>query len=109
MVRRRSNLVSALMIEFLLRRLEADKEEEYFGEPRGDVVKFSRMMVDAGADLVLGHGPHVVRAMEYYKERLIAYSLGNFATWFGISVAGVKGYAPMLSATLDDEGRLLAA
>ena len=32
MVRRRSNLVSALMIEFLLRRLEADKEEEYFGE-----------------------------------------------------------------------------
>ena len=66
-------------------------EEEYYGEPRGDVVKFSRMMVDAGADLILGHGPHVVRAMERYKDRLIAYSLGNFATYYGISVDGVKG------------------
>ncbi len=80
-------------------------EEEYFGEPRGDVVKFSRMMVDAGADLVLGHGPHVVRAMEYYKERLIAYSLGNFATYYGISVEGNRGIAPILMATLDREGR----
>ncbi|MDX1434250.1 MAG: CapA family protein, partial [Gammaproteobacteria bacterium] len=41
-------------------------EEEYFGEPRGDVVMFARMAVDAGADLVIGHGPHVVRAMEVY-------------------------------------------
>lgn len=83
-------------------------EEEYFGEPRGDVVKFSRMMVDAGADLVLGHGPHVVRAMEYYKERLIAYSLGNFATYYGISVEGNRGIAPILVATLDREGRFIA-
>ena len=82
-------------------------EEEYFGEPRGDVVKFSRMMVDAGADLVLGHGPHVVRAMEYYKERLIAYSLGNFATYYGISVEGNRGIAPILVATLDREGRFV--
>lgn len=79
-------------------------EEEYFGEPRGDVVKFSRMMVDAGADLVLGHGPHVVRAVERYNNRLIAYSLGNFATYYGISVAGIKGIAPILIATLDGEG-----
>ena len=82
-------------------------EEEYFGEPRGDVVKFSRMMVDAGADLVLGHGPHVVRAMEYYKERLIAYSLGNFATYYGISVEGNRGIAPILVTTLDREGRFV--
>lgn len=82
-------------------------EEEYFGEPRGDVVKFSRMMVDAGADLVLGHGPHVVRAMEYYKERLIAYSLGNFATYYGISVEGNRGIAPILVTTLDREGRFI--
>ena len=82
-------------------------EEEYYGEPRGDVVKFSRMMVDAGADLVLGHGPHVVRAMERYKDRLIAYSLGNFATYYGISVDGTKGVAPILVVTIDETGKFI--
>lgn len=82
-------------------------EEEYFGEPRGDVVVFARGMVDAGADLVIGHGPHVVRALERYKDRLIAYSLGNFATYYGISVDGVKGVAPILITTLDGEGRFV--
>ncbi len=82
-------------------------EEEYFGEPRGDVVMFARMAVDAGADLVIGHGPHVVRAMENYKGRLIAYSLGNFATYYGISVAGIKGIAPILIATLDGAGEFV--
>ncbi len=79
-------------------------DEEYYGEPRGDVVWFARGVVDAGADLVIGHGPHVVRGMERYKGRLIAYSLGNFATYYGISVAGIKGIAPILTATLDGEG-----
>ena len=82
-------------------------EEEYYGEPRGDVVRFARMVVDAGADLVLGHGPHVVRAMERYNDRLIAYSLGNFATNLGISVDGIKGVAPILLSTLDGEGRFI--
>ena len=82
-------------------------EEEYYGEPRGDVVRFARMVVDAGADLVIGHGPHVVRAMERYNDRLIAYSLGNFATYYGISVTGIKGIAPILIATLDEEGRFV--
>jgi hypothetical protein len=79
-----------------------------YGEPRGDVVKFSRAMIDAGADLVLGHGPHVPRAMELYKDRLIAYSLGNFATYYGISVTGVKGYAPVLVTELDGNGRFVS-
>jgi len=83
------------------------REEEYYGEPRGDVVWFSRGAVDAGADLVIGHGPHVVRGMERYKDRLIAYSLGNFATYYGISVAGVKGIAPILTVTLDGRGVFL--
>ena len=82
-------------------------EEEYYGEPRGDVVVFARRMVDAGADLLIGHGPHVVRASELYKDRLIAYSLGNFATYYGISVAGIKGIAPILTVTLDGEGRFI--
>ena len=44
-----------------------------------------------GPTSFIGHGPHVVRGMERYKDRLIAYSLGNFATYYGISVAGIKG------------------
>ena len=82
-------------------------EEEHFGEPRGDVVRFGHLAVDAGADLVFGHGPHVARAMELYKDRLIAYSLGNFATYYGISVEGNKGIAPVLDATLDYQGRFI--
>lgn len=82
-------------------------EEEYYGEPRGDVVWFARGVVDAGADLVVGHGPHVVRAMERYKGRLIAYSLGNFATYYGISVSGLKGVAPILTTTLDGNGEFV--
>jgi poly-gamma-glutamate capsule biosynthesis protein CapA/YwtB (metallophosphatase superfamily) len=84
-------------------------EEEYYGEPRGDVVWFARGVVDAGADLVIGHGPHVVRGMERYKDRLIAYSLGNFATYYGISVAGIKGIAPILTVTLDGDGKFIEA
>jgi poly-gamma-glutamate capsule biosynthesis protein CapA/YwtB (metallophosphatase superfamily) len=82
-------------------------EEEYYREPRGDVVRFARLAVDAGADLVLGHGPHVVRAMEIYKDRLISYSLGNFATYYGISVDGNRGIAPILHSTLDQDGRFI--
>lgn len=82
-------------------------EETYFGEPRGDVVLFARRMIDAGADLVVGHGPHVVRAMERRNDRLIAYSLGNFATYYGISVDGLKGIAPVLLTTLDGNGRFI--
>ena len=82
-------------------------EEEYYGEPRGDVVRFARLVVDAGADFVFGHGPHVVRGAERYDDRLVAYSLGNFATYYGISVAGIKGVAPILIVTLDGEGRFI--
>ncbi|MEM8983118.1 MAG: CapA family protein [Pseudomonadota bacterium] len=80
-------------------------EETYYNEPRGDVVRFARSVIDAGADLVLGHGPHVVRGMELYRDRLIAYSLGNFATYYGISVAGLKGIAPILGVTVSGDGR----
>ncbi len=81
--------------------------EYAYGEKRGDVVNFSRAMVDAGADLVIGHGPHIPRALEVYNHRVIAYSLGNFATYYGISVAGSKGFAPMLRVRLDGTGRFV--
>ncbi len=81
--------------------------EYYYREDRGDVVEFARSVVEAGADIVLGHGPHVPRAVEIYRGRLIAYSLGNFATYYGISVAQTKGLAPLLMATLDESGRFV--
>jgi poly-gamma-glutamate capsule biosynthesis protein CapA/YwtB (metallophosphatase superfamily) len=81
--------------------------EIFAGEDRGNVVEFAHAMIDAGADIVLGHGPHVVRPMEIYKDRLVAYSLGNFATYYGISVEGIRGIAPILLVTLDDEGRFV--
>jgi poly-gamma-glutamate capsule biosynthesis protein CapA/YwtB (metallophosphatase superfamily) len=82
--------------------------EIFAGEDRGNVVEFAHSMIDAGADLVIGHGPHVVRPMELYRDRLIAYSLGNFATYYGISVEGIRGIAPILLCTLDDEGRFVS-
>ncbi len=82
-------------------------EEWHYGEPRGDMVRFGRLAVDSGADLVFGHGPHVVRGAELYKDRLIAYSLGNFATYYGISVDGLRGIAPILEAELDYQGRFI--
>ena len=82
-------------------------KEFYHGEDRGDSVQFARAVIDSGADLVVGHGPHVPRALEYYKRRLIAYSLGNFCTFWGISVNEAKGLAPILKVELDDRGRFL--
>ncbi len=83
-------------------------EETYYGENRGNVVEFSHEMIDAGADLVIGHGPHVPRAAEIYKGRLIAYSLGNFATYYGISISDNKGLAPILVATVDGNGQFIS-
>ena len=82
--------------------------QRYLGENRGDVRAFAHAMVDAGADLVFGQGPHVVRGMELRHGHLIAYSLGNFITYGGISVRGVEGWSVVLSVTLDAQGRLVA-
>jgi len=56
---------------------------------------------------VLGTGPHVGRAMEVYKDRFIAYSLGNFCTYKSISVEGVCGVAPLLKLYVNNKGEFL--
>ncbi|UCC14086.1 MAG: CapA family protein [Gammaproteobacteria bacterium] len=81
--------------------------ETYRGENRGDVALFARTAVEAGADLVVGHGPHVPRGIEIHEDRLIAYSLGNFATYYGIRVTGNNGLAPLLVAELDADGSFI--
>lgn len=79
--------------------------EKYLGEQRGDVERFAHTAIDAGADVVYGHGPHVTRAVELYKDRFIIYSLGNFCTPFRMSITGTKGYAPVVTVDVDSEGR----
>jgi hypothetical protein len=78
-----------------------DRTETFLGENRGQVLRFSRAMIDAGADLVLGHGPHVLRAMELYKGKLIAYSLGNFLTYGYFNLKGPNGLSAILKIRLD--------
>lgn len=79
--------------------------ETFYGEDRGDLRVFTHAVIDAGADLVLGHGPHVLRAMEIYKSRLIAYSLGNFATYGRFNLSGPQGLGAVLEVNLGRDGR----
>lgn len=83
------------------------KDEIFMGYNRGNVYEFSHRMIDAGADVIFGHGPHVTRAVEIYKERFIAYSMGNYCTYSNISVAGVCGVAPIVKLWLDKTGKYL--
>src|SRR5262245_36970183 len=79
---------------------------EYFlGENRGNVYAFSHAVVEAGADLVVGHGPHVLRGMEWYKGRLIAYSLGNFLGYGVFALGGPLSVSGILRVTLAGDGR----
>ena len=84
------------------------KMESFLGAKRGNVHAFTHMAIDAGADIVLGNGPHVSRALEKYKGRLIAYSLGNFCTYKSVSVAGVCGMAPLLKVKLNRKGEFIS-
>ena len=79
-------------------------EERYVGEDRGNAEAFAHMAVDAGADLVLGSGPHVLRGMEVYHRRLIAYSLGNFAGYHNFGVDGALGDSAVLHVRLTAKG-----
>lgn len=84
------------------------RTELFFGESRGNLPLFSRTVIDAGADLVLGHGPHVLRGMEIYKDRLIAYSLGNFATYGWFKLAGPTAETMVLEVKIDAEGKFMS-
>jgi hypothetical protein len=79
-----------------------DSVEFYLEENRGNVIAFSHAVIDAGADIVIGHGPHVLRAMEIYKNKLIAYSLGNFLTYGNMNVSGINGVNIILEVSLDN-------
>jgi len=81
--------------------------ELFLGENRGNLRQFAHAVIDAGAALVIGHGPHVVRGMEIYRGHLIAYSLGNFATYGSFNLSGPQGLSLILQARLAADGRFL--
>jgi hypothetical protein len=78
--------------------------ETYLGEPRGNPLLFAHAVVAAGADVVLGSGPHVLRGMEWYRGRLIAFSLGNFIGYRALSTVGPLGVSAVLHVRLTDSG-----
>lgn len=81
-------------------------DEQFMGENRGNTVAFSRAMIDAGADLVVGHGPHVLRAAECYQGRPIVYSLGNFVGVGGLSAKNFAAVSALLEVTVAVDGTL---
>ena len=82
--------------------------EYYLGEARGDSRAFGHAVVDAGADLVVGHGPHVLRGIEWYRGRLIAHSLGNFSGHHNFLLDGALSSSAILRVRLDRHGGFLS-
>ena len=83
-------------------------DELFLGENRGNVYRIARLAIDAGADLVLGHGPHVTRAIDYYKGRFITYSMGNFCTYGRFNLSGVSGIAPIFKINVKRDGSFIS-
>jgi hypothetical protein len=84
------------------------QDEIYEGENRGNPEAFAHMAIDAGADLIVGYSPHVLRAMQVYHRRLIAYSLGNFAGYHNFTTEGALGVSGILHVKLAADGRFLS-
>ena len=78
-----------------------DTTERFYGENRGNLVQFSHTAIDAGADIIIGHGPHVLRGIDLYKNKLICYSLGNFLTYGNVSLKKEKGKGAIMDIYLD--------
>jgi Bacterial capsule synthesis protein PGA_cap len=108
-------LVDLLIVTFHggregVRALRTAETAESLGtEPRGDLRRWARAVIDAGADAVIGHGPHVLRGMEFYRGRLIAYSLGNFLTYKGFNLDGPLGVTGVLQLEFSGRGSLRRA
>lgn len=81
--------------------------ETYFGENRGNIYHAAHALIDAGADVIFAHGPHVSRAVELYRNRFIAYSLGNFCTPYGVNILGSGGHAPLVEVKVTNKGEFI--
>ena len=81
-----------------------DSTEHYVGEDRGNPVAFAHAAIDAGAWLVIGHGPHVLRAAEWRDSALAFYSLGNLVNYGPFNLAEPRNSGVVMCATLDSLG-----
>ena len=89
------------------RALHVPETPESLGrEPRGDLRRWARAVIEAGADAVAGHGPHVLRGIEFYRGRPIVYSLGNFLTYRGFNLDGPLGITGVLQLEFAPDRRL---
>ena len=85
-----------------------NSSEIFLGENRGNLPAFTHAVIDAGADLVLGHGPHVMRGMELYKDHLIVYSLGNFCTYGWFQLAGETALSEIVEIKIGADGKFIS-
>ena len=83
--------------------------EIYFGENRGNPYEFAHAVIDDGADLVIASGPHVLRGMEWYKDHLIAYSLGDFTNYDAFASVGDLSLSAILHVSMNARGVLESA
>jgi Bacterial capsule synthesis protein PGA_cap len=108
-------LVDLLVVTFHggaegMRALHVPETAESLGrEPRGELRSWARAVIDAGADAVVGHGPHVLRGIEFYRGRPIVYSLGNFLTYRGFNLDGPLGITGVLQLEFAPDRRLRRA
>jgi hypothetical protein len=103
-------LVDLLVVTFhagsegLAARHVPEAAESLGREPRGELRRWAHAVIDAGADAVVGHGPHVLRGVEFHAGRPIFYSLGNFLTYRGFNLEGPLGLTTVLQLDLDAQG-----
>ena len=85
------------------------REEYYVGEDRGNAKSFAHFAIDHGANLVVASGPHTLRGMEFYRGRLIAYSLGDFANYYNFANVGTLALSGILRVTISSTGKFVSA
>ena len=81
-----------------------ESAESLASEPRGELRRWARALIEAGADAIVGHGPHVLRGIEFYRDRPIVYSLGNFLTYRGFNLSGPLGITGVLQLEAAGDG-----
>ncbi len=83
--------------------------EHFLKVNRGNPVAFARAALAGGATLVVGHGPHVLRAAEWRGDRLVFYSLGNLLTYGPFKLHEPTNRGAVACATIDSAGSVSAA
>lgn len=109
------SLVDLLVVTFhggsegLAARHVPEAAESLGREPRGELRRWAHAVIDAGADAVVGHGPHVLRGIEFYRGKPVVYSLGNFLTYRGFNLEGPRGLTGVLQLEFGPDRRLRRA